>query len=36
MINGILVEVCCGGINDCLTALKCGCDRIEFNSALEM
>ena len=36
MINGILVEVCCGGINDCLTALKCGCDRIELNSALEM
>ena len=36
MINGVLVEVCCGGINDCLTALKCGCDRIELNSALEM
>ena len=36
MINGILVEVCCGGIDDCLTAIKCNADRIELNSALEM
>lgn len=36
MINNVLVEVCCGGINDCLTAIKCNADRIELNSALEM
>ncbi|MBR0385760.1 MAG: copper homeostasis protein CutC, partial [Erysipelotrichaceae bacterium] len=36
MINDILVEVCCGGIDDCLTAYDCGCDRIELNSALEL
>ncbi len=36
MVNGILVEVCCGGIDDCLTAVECGCDRIELNSALEL
>ena len=36
MTNNILIEVCCGGINDCLTAIKGGCDRIELNSALEM
>lgn len=36
MINGILLELCCGGIDDCLTAIECGCDRIELNSALEL
>lgn len=36
MINNVLVEVCCGGIDDCLTAIKCHADRIELNSALEM
>lgn len=36
MINNILIEVCCGGINDALTAVECHCDRIELNSALEL
>lgn len=29
----MLIEVCCNSINDCLTAQKCGADRIELNSA---
>lgn len=36
MINGILVEVCCGSVDDCIIAEKCGADRIELNHALEM
>lgn len=36
MINNILVEVCCGSIDDCIVAEKCGADRIELNHALEM
>lgn len=27
------IEVCCNSINDCLTAKKCGADRIELTSA---
>lgn len=36
MINNIKVEVCCGSVNDCITAEKCKADRIELNHALEM
>lgn len=36
MINGIKIEICCGGYEDCLTALKYSIDRIELNSALEL
>jgi len=36
MINNIKVEVCCGSVNDCITAEKCNADRIELNHALEM
>lgn len=36
MINGIKIEICCGGYEDCLTALKYPIDRIELNSALEL
>lgn len=30
MKNGILTEICCGSVNDCITAQKCGGDRIEL------
>jgi copper homeostasis protein len=36
MINGITIEVCCGGIDDALTAIGNHADRIELNSALEL
>ncbi|MEA5017999.1 MAG: copper homeostasis protein CutC [Erysipelotrichaceae bacterium] len=36
MINNIKVEVCCGSVDDCIIAEKCGADRIELNHALEM
>lgn len=36
MINEIKIEICCGGYEDCLTALKFPIDRIELNSALEL
>lgn len=36
MINNILVEVCCGSVDDCIIADKCHADRIELNHALEM
>ncbi len=36
MINNILVEVCCGSVEDCITAQQCNADRIELNHALEM
>ncbi len=36
MINDILVEVCCGSVDDCVIAKQCGADRIELNHALEL
>lgn len=30
----ILIEVCCGSAEDAVTAVRCGADRIELNSAL--
>lgn len=36
MINNILVEVCCGSVDDCIVAQNCHADRIELNHALEM
>lgn len=36
MVNGVLVEVCCGSVDDCITAMKGGADRIELNHALEL
>lgn len=36
MINGVLIEVCCGSVDDCVIAKRCGADRIELNHALEM
>ena len=32
----VLIEVCCGGIEDVLAAQHCGADRIEFCSALPL
>ena len=36
MINNILIEICCGSVDDCITAQKANADRIELNHALEM
>ena len=36
MINNILVEVCCGSLDDCITAANNNIDRIELNCALEL
>ena len=36
MINGVKIEVCCGSIDDVITAEECKGDRIELNSALEL
>ncbi len=36
MNKSTLVEVCCGSVNDCITAQKYGADRIELNHALEL
>ncbi len=33
---GVLVEVCCGGIDDLLTAQRCGGDRAEFCAGLPL
>ncbi|MFI3283577.1 MAG: copper homeostasis protein CutC [Erysipelotrichaceae bacterium] len=32
----IIVEVCCGSVDDCIVAQECHADRIELNHALEM
>lgn len=34
--NVVQIEVCCGGIDDVLTAMREGADRIELNSALAL
>ena len=36
MVNGVLVEVCCGSVDDCIVAAQGGADRIELNHALEL
>lgn len=36
MLNNYCIEVCCGSINDVLTAVSEPIDRIELNSALEL
>lgn len=36
MVNDILIEVCCGSVDDCVIAERCGADRIELNHALEL
>lgn len=36
MKNNILIEVCCGSVDDCIVAQKASADRIELNHALEM
>lgn len=36
MVNGVLVEVCCGSVDDCVVAARGGADRIELNHALEL
>lgn len=36
MSEKITVEVCCGSLNDCLTAYEYHADRIELNQALEL
>lgn len=36
MKNKILIEVCCGSVDDCLVAANNHADRIELNSALEL
>lgn len=36
MINNILIEVCCGSVDDCIIASKHPIDRIELNHALEL
>ena len=30
MKNGIITEICCGSVDDCITAKGCGADRIEL------
>lgn len=35
-MSKILLEVCCGGIEDVLTAAHCGADRVEFCQALPL
>ena len=36
MNKKIIVEVCCGSVDDCVVAQNCGADRIELNSSLEL
>ncbi|MBM9832777.1 copper homeostasis protein CutC, partial [Enterococcus faecalis] len=32
----MIIEVCAGSLEDCLTAQRAGIDRIELNSALHL
>lgn len=36
MEQKVIVEVCCGSVDDCVVAARCGADRIELNHALEL
>lgn len=36
MIKSIMIEICCGTVDDCLVAINNNVDRIELNSALEL
>jgi len=36
MVKDILVELCCGGIDDVITAARCGADRMELNCGMEL